>query len=79
MVYIGGKEMKKNMGAIDRIIRIILAVVVLVLYLTDQLSGLALIILGIIAVIFLLTSLIGFCPLYVPFKISTRKKSEGKE
>lgn len=71
--------MKKNMGTVDRIIRIILAVVVLVLYLTDQLSGLALIILGIIAVIFLLTSLIGFCPLYVPFKISTRKKSEGEE
>jgi len=66
--------MKKNMGSVDRIIRIILAIVVLVLYLTDQLSGLALIILGIIAVIFLLTSLIGFCPLYVPFKISTRKK-----
>jgi len=68
--------MKKNMGTVDRIIRIILAIVILVLYLTDQLSGLALIILGIIAVIFLLTSLIGFCPLYVPFKISTRKKSE---
>jgi len=71
--------MKKNMGAVDRIIRIFLAVVVLVLYLTDQLSGLALIILGIFAVIFLITSLIGFCPLYVPFKISTRKKSEEKE
>lgn len=71
--------MKKNMGTVDRIIRIILAIVVLVLYLTDQLSGLALIILGIFAVIFLLTSLIGFCPLYVPFNISTRKKSEEKE
>ncbi|MBN2246273.1 MAG: DUF2892 domain-containing protein [Candidatus Aminicenantes bacterium] len=66
--------MKKNMGSADRIIRIILAIVVLVLYLTGQLSGLALIILGILAVIFLLTSLIGFCPLYVPFKISTRRK-----
>lgn len=66
--------MKKNMGITDRIIRIILAIVVLVLYLTDQLSGLALIILGILAIIFLLTSLIGFCPLYVPFKISTKKK-----
>lgn len=70
--------MKKNMGVVDRIIRIILAVVVLVLYLTDQLSGLALVILGIIAVIFLLTSLIGFCPLYVPFKISTRKNVREK-
>ena len=68
--------MKKNMGIADRIIRIILAIVVLVLYLTDQLTGLALIILGILAVIFVLTSLIGFCPLYVPFKISTRKKKD---
>lgn len=69
-------KMKKNMGIADRIIRIILAIVVLVLYLTDQLTGLALIILGILAVIFVLTSLIGFCPLYVPFKISTRKKKD---
>jgi len=71
--------MKKNMGALDRIIRTILAVVVIVLYFTKQISGTAAIILGIIAVIFLLTSLIGFCPLYVPFKISTLKKQKNKE
>ena len=71
--------MKKNMGALDRIIRAILAVVVIVLYFTKQISGTAAIILGIIAVIFLLTSLIGFCPLYVPFKISTLKKEKSKE
>jgi len=67
------------MGALDRIIRTILAVVVVVLYFTKQISGTAAIILGIIAVIFLLTSLIGFCPLYVPFKISTQKKEKSKE
>jgi small-conductance mechanosensitive channel len=67
-------EMKKNMGTADRIIRTILAVVVAVLYFTKQISGTAAIILGIIAIIFLLTSLIGFCPLYTPFKLSTRKK-----
>jgi len=71
--------MKKNMGALDRIIRTILAVIVVVLYFTKQISGTAAIILGIIAVIFLLTSLIGFCPLYVPFKISTQKKEKSKE
>ncbi len=71
--------MKKNMGALDRIIRTILAVVVIVLYFTKQISGTAAIILGIIAVVFLLTSLIGFCPLYVPFKISTLKKQKNKE
>jgi len=63
------------MGAADRIIRIVLAVVIAVLYFTDQITGTAAIILGILAIIFLLTSLVGFCPLYVPFKLSTRKKS----
>jgi hypothetical protein len=66
--------MKKNMGFADRIIRILLAMVVAALYFTKQLSGTAAIILGIIAIIFLLTSAVGFCPLYVPFKISTKKK-----
>jgi hypothetical protein len=67
--------MKKNMGTVDRVIRILLAVVVLVLYLTGNITGLAAVILGIIAVIFVVTSIISFCPLYVPFKISTIKKS----
>jgi hypothetical protein len=66
--------MKQNMGTIDRVIRVLLAIVVLVLYLTGNISGTAAIILGIIAVIFVLTSLVGFCPLYVPLKISTKKK-----
>jgi hypothetical protein len=67
-------EMKKNMGAADRLIRTILAIVVGILYFTNQISGTAAIVLGIIAVIFLLTSFVGFCPLYAPFKLSTRKK-----
>jgi hypothetical protein len=67
--------MPKNMGAADRIIRTLLAIVVIVLFFTKQITGLAAIILGIFAVIFLLTSAVGFCPLYVPFKISTRKKT----
>ncbi len=62
------------MGLIDRLIRTILAIVVIVLYFTRQITGVAAIILGIIAIIFLLTSAFGFCPLYLPFKISTRKK-----
>jgi len=68
--------MKKNMGAVDRIVRIILAVVIAVLFITGQLTGGAAIILGIIALIFLLTSAVGFCPLYLPFKISTRKNKK---
>jgi hypothetical protein len=67
--------MKKNMGTIDRVIRILLAIVVIVLYLNSSITGVAAIILGIIAFVFILTSLIGFCPLYMPLKISTIKKS----
>ena len=68
--------MKKNMGTIDRAIRVILAIVVAVLYFIGAINGLAAVILGIIAVIFLLTSAVSFCPLYVPLKLSTRKKSD---
>lgn len=66
--------MKKNMGTIDRVVRTLLAIVVLVLYLTGKISGSVAIILGIFAVIFVLTSAISFCPLYLPFKISTKRK-----
>lgn len=68
--------MKKNMGTIDRVIRIVLAIVVAILYLNGSITGTAAIILGILAVVFILTSVIGFCPLYVPFKISTISKSK---
>ena len=68
--------MKKNMGLVDRTIRTLLAVVVAILYFTNQISGVAAIVLGIFAVIFLLTSLVSFCPLYTPFKLSTMKKSK---
>jgi len=70
--------MKKNMGTADRIIRTILAIVIAVLYFTKQITGTAAIVLGIIAIVFLLTSLVSFCPAYVPFKISTRKKEKAE-
>ena len=65
--------MKKNMGKVDRLIRFLLAIVVLILYLTGVISGVAAIVLGVLALIFLVTSFIGFCPLYLLFKWSTRK------
>ena len=68
--------MKKNMGTIDRVIRVLLAIVVIVLYLTSSITGIAAIILGILAAVFVLTSLIGFCPLYAPFRISTIGKAK---
>jgi len=68
--------MKKNMGGIDRWIRIVLALFVLALYLLHRISGVTAIILGIIALVFLLTGLIGSCPLYVPLKISTKREEQ---
>ncbi len=65
--------MKSNMGSADRIIRLILALIVLVLFLTDIISGTLGWILIAIAAIFTLTSMINFCPLYTLFKISTKK------
>jgi amino acid transporter len=70
--------MKKNMGLADRIIRFSLAVVIAVLYFTGQISGTAAVILGIIALAFIATSFMGFCPAYLPIKLSTVKKSEKK-
>jgi hypothetical protein len=67
---------EKNMGNLDRIIRTLLAFVVILLYLFGLISGITAIILGIFAVIFLLTSFVSFCPLYVPLKISTLRKSD---
>ena len=68
--------MKKNMGTVDRVVRILIAVVIAILYFTDQITGTAAIILGIIAVAFLLTSLIGSCPAYLPLGLSTKKAEE---
>jgi len=66
--------MKKNMGAIDRVVRFLVALLIAILYFTDQISGVAAIILGIFAVVFLVTSFMSSCPLYMPFKLSTIKK-----
>jgi putative copper export protein len=56
--------MKKNMGNADRIIRIVLAAVVAVLYFTNIITGNLGIILLVVAGVFVLTSLVSFCPLY---------------
>jgi hypothetical protein len=69
--------MKQNMGSIDKLVRVLVAAAIAVLYFTDQITGTAAIILGILAVVFLLTSAIGFCPLYLPLKLSTIKKKDA--
>lgn len=68
--------MKKNMGNVDRALRVIVAVVILVMYFMEQISGTAAILGLIFAGVFVLTSLISFCPLYLPFKFSTRPESK---
>lgn len=65
--------MKKNMGTLDRVLRVVIAILIAVLYFTNQISGTAAIVLGIIAAAFLVTSVAGTCPGYLPFNISTKK------
>jgi len=68
--------MKKNMGAADRILRTIIAAAIAILYFTDVITGTLGIVLLIVAGIFLLTSLVSFCPLYLPFGLKTCKTKE---
>jgi uncharacterized membrane protein len=72
--------MKKNEGTVDRILRLVVAAVIVALYLKGVISGVLAIVLGIVALALVVTSFTGFCMLYVPFNISTRKKpAEPKE
>lgn len=65
--------MKKNIGTLDKIIRLGLAFVIAILYFLNVISGTMALFLGILAVVFIATSALSFCPLYLPFRISTRK------
>jgi len=67
--------MKKNMGFTDRIIRILVAITFIILYVTGVVTGTWGIVLFVFAGIFILTSVFGVCPLYMPFGISTCCKS----
>ncbi len=63
------------MGTTDRILRLLVAVIVAILYATDQITGTTAVILLILSGVFILTSFMSFCPLYLPFGISTKKKT----
>jgi hypothetical protein len=69
--------MKKNMSIPDRLIRTFIAIGIAVLYFTGHISGRLAIILGIVAIVFLLTSFVGRCPAYIPLGLSTRKEPPG--
>lgn len=63
--------MKKNMGTVDRLIRIIVALALGVLIFTGVLKGVFAIVISVLAVIFVLTSILGACPIYALFGIHT--------
>ncbi len=65
--------MTKNMGTADRIIRTTIALAIAVLFFTGKISGTLAVVLGVFAIAFVLSSLVGWCPSYVPFHLSTRK------
>ncbi len=66
--------MKKNMGTLDKTIRILIAVVIVALFVTKVVCGTLAIVLLIFAAIFVITSFVSFCPLYTLFGIKTCKK-----
>lgn len=65
--------MKKNMGTTDRIVRTILAIVMAALYFTGTVSGTLGVVMLILAIVFIATSIMGFCPLYLPLGLNTCK------
>ena len=68
--------MEKNMGTADKAIRIMIAAAIAFLYYTNIISGTLGMVLLVLAIVFVATSAIGFCPLYLPFGISTCKKKK---
>ena len=67
--------MKKNMGTVDKAIRIVVAVVIAVLFYTGVISGTLGIVLLVLAAVFVVVSVFSFCPLYLPFGLNTGKKN----
>lgn len=64
----------KNVGTIDKVARIAAVILIGVLYATNIISGIVAILLVIVAIVLLITSFIGFCPLYLPLGINTCRK-----
>lgn len=68
--------MKANMGTADKVVRILVAVAIAALYFLGQISGILATVLLVLAGIFIATSFLSFCPLYLPFGFSTKKKQD---
>lgn len=69
--------MTPNMGTVDRALRTLVAIVLAILYFSGKIPGTLGIVLMVFAVIFVVTSFISWCPIYAPFKFSTRGKTAG--
>lgn len=69
--------MKQNMGSTDRTVRVTVAMLIAVLYFGGLISGTVAALMGLVAGIFLLTSLVSWCPAYLPFGLSTRQKDHS--
>ena len=68
--------MKKKMGTIDKVVRILVALVIIGLYFANVISGTLAAVLLILSAIFILTGILSFCPLYLPFGMNTGAKKE---
>ena len=68
--------MIKNMGKIDRVIRVVLSATILILFTTDLISGTVMLILMVLAIAFAASGFMGTCPLYLPFGINTHLKDK---
>ncbi len=66
--------MKANIGTVDKVIRILVAVAIVALYFTNVISSTLAIILLALSAVFAITVVLGFCPLYIPLAISTKRK-----
>ena len=66
--------MKRNLSNIDRIVRVVLAAVFAYLYFGGILPGTLGLVLFILGIVFLLTSVVSFCPIYAMLKLSTHKE-----
>lgn len=69
--------MKSNMGTADRVVRSLVALAIVGLYASGAIGGTAAILLGVLAAVLLLTSLVGWCPAYLPFGISTCQRADS--
>jgi len=66
--------MKKNVGSIDRTIRLLIVLIIVIFYFTKVITGTLSVVLLVLGLVLAITSVIRFCPLYLPFGISTCKK-----